>query len=110
MSDPLASIEVHDRGEELVIRIIGEVDLSNADELGEQIERRVTVRDPRRLTLDLADVEYIDSRGVLLLMRLSARLRDQAIGLRVLAPPDSVAGRLLAIAGLGELSCGRAAP
>ena len=102
MNPTLATLAVSDDGGALTISLRGEIDLSNADTLSDDIGRRITLRRPAAVIVDLTDVDYLDSRGVLLLMRLAARLRDGAVGLRVVAPSHTPAGKLLAIAGFQD--------
>lgn len=102
MNAPLATVAVSDDGDTLTIALRGEIDVSNADALGEDIRRRIAIRGPAEVVVDLTAVEYLDSRGVLLLMRLAAQLRDGGVPLRVVAPAQTIAGRLLVIAGFQD--------
>ena len=102
MNPPLATVAVSDDGDTLTITLCGEIDLSNADALGDDIRRRIAVRGPAEVVVDLTEVGYLDSRGVLLLMKLAAQLRDGGMTFRVVAPAETVAGRLLTIAGFQD--------
>lgn len=99
MSTPLAAVETAPWGPDgVVVRVTGEVDSSNVAE----VEARTDAALGRAGTvvLDLSAVGYLDSQGLRWLAALAARLRSAATGLVVVAPPDSVAERVLDLAGL----------
>lgn len=102
MTASVQTVAVSDDGGTLTLTLCGEIDLSNVEALGEDLRRRITIRGPAAVVVDLSDVQYIDSRGVLLLVRLVTRLRDEGIPLRLVAPAESIAGRVLAITGFRD--------
>lgn len=65
-----------------VVRIIGEVDLANANSLFARIEPVVRTR-PERLIFDVSDLDFIDSSGIAILLRCAqsagcVRLRNSS--------------------------------
>jgi anti-anti-sigma factor len=94
----LARVEVDGTGTRCVVRVIGEVDMSNAHELGRTIAQAVQKGDTE-LVVDLTDTEYLDSAGVAVLLRLATRLRARRLLLRVLAPPEAPVRGVLELTG-----------
>lgn len=100
----LASVAVEERGEVVVARVAGELDISNAELTGGDLERAVP-RASRGLVLDFSELAFLDSSGVSMLFSLARRLGSHRQELRVVAPTGQAVGRVLEIVELG-----RAAP
>jgi anti-anti-sigma factor len=100
MTDPLVQMSSESHGDRLIIRLSGEIDLSNADDLQPQIEGRVG--DCRDVVVDLAAVGFIDSRGLRLLNRLAATLAANGGTFELVAPPGSVARDVLDITRMSD--------
>ena len=103
MSD-LAAVEVDSTGGDddvVVARVRGEVDLSNADSVGEQLASAVPNR-ALGLVLDLSTTTYLDSSGVSLLFDMSERLRRRQQQLRLAIPDGTPLRRVLSIVAAGD--------
>ena len=100
MSDQLATVEREERDGELVVRLRGEMDLSNVERLRERIEREA--EGAVRVAIELGEIEYIDSQGLRLLKQLSTRLGERGCALELVAPPHSVARSVLDLTGMSE--------
>jgi anti-anti-sigma factor len=98
----LATVSVEPEGGHLVVRVAGEVDISNAQDIEARIERAVP-KDAVVLMLDLTETRYLDSSGVALLLRLSDRLRSRRIVLRVVVPQNNPIRSVLELTGLGRM-------
>lgn len=99
MSDELAVVEPSaDGADGVVLRVRGEVDMSNADGVGDRVA--AMVRGNSGAVLDLSAVEFLDSQGLRMLYQLSRRLGDAGTSLTLLAPRDTVAGEALRLAAL----------
>ena len=85
---PLADVHYETLDGVLVARLEGEIDMSNADELGTAITARVR-SDALALVLDLAAVDYLDSAGIAVLYELRERLRLRGQQIRLVLPADS---------------------
>jgi anti-sigma B factor antagonist len=59
----LADLEVSNDGDIVIARIVGEVDMSNADELRVAIAGAVPA-EAAGLVLDLSKLDYLDSAGI----------------------------------------------
>jgi anti-anti-sigma factor len=103
MTDPLARVEVEPERDGLRISLFGEIDLSNAQSLLEQLRGVIADAAPDRVLIDLTGVEYIDSQGVMLLLEVASTLRGTQTPLRLLAPAGSAAGQVLDISHLNDL-------
>ena len=85
----------------IVARITGEIDLSNAGELGETLSAAVP-NTALGLVIDLTATSYLDSSGVHLLFDLAERLQRRQQQLRVVVPQGGPIRRVLRIVELDE--------
>lgn len=102
MIEPTAFVTASTDGDHVAISISGEIDLSNA----EQVEEEITSAIPNHCTsasVDLTDVTYIDSVGMRLFFNLVAQLRTAQIELKMIAPLNSPARRIVDISGLNAV-------
>lgn len=85
-------------GSEATVSISGELDLSTAQTLSQHVDQHLSagVTD---LTLDLGDVEFMDSTGLRLLIELNDRCQDQAWRLTLKRPRHSDAAHVLEATG-----------
>jgi anti-anti-sigma factor len=97
---PLARMEMRSEGGAIVATVVGEVDISNAADLGSALEGAVPQR-ALGLVLDLSEATYIDSAGIHLLFRLGGRLTRRRQQLRVVVPDDAPIRKIINLAGLG---------
>lgn len=86
-----------------VVRLRGEIDLSNADALAE-VAADAVPNSARGLVLDLSAVTYLDSTGLRLVFRLARRLGDRQQALRLVVPEASRIARVLDLAGVGTVA------
>lgn len=86
-----------------VVRLRGEIDLSNAEALGAAAEGAVSNR-ARGLVLDLSEVTFLDSTGLRLVFQLARRLRDRQQALRLVVPEGARIARLLTLAGVASVA------
>ena len=98
----LARLEVEPRGAELVASIHGEVDMSNAQELLDGIERALPNEDVV-LVVDLTHTTYLDSAGVQLLFTLASRLRTRRRRMKVVVPESSHVRTVLEITAVSQV-------
>ena len=98
MSD-LARVEGVRQGTVCLVRVHGEIDLSNAHEVSSEIGDAMG-QEARRLVVDLSDITYLDSAGVALLLRLAERLRSRRRQLHLVVPRGSPVRRVLDFTGL----------
>lgn len=103
MRDRLSEVEFDDRGGVLVARISGEVDASNAVELGRALGERLP-SSAHGLVLDLSAVAYLDSAGIELLFGLARRLGDRRQRLRLGVPERSPVRRVLEICDISSVA------
>jgi len=98
---PLADIHFEPLDEVLVAHIEGEIDMSNADELGTALSGQVPP-DTRALVVDLRDVGYVDSAGVRLIFNLRNRLDHRGKQLRLVIEPGASIAEALRVAGVPQ--------
>jgi anti-sigma B factor antagonist len=81
-----------------VLRLSGELDMANADELARAIE----ATSAPHVVLDLEGLAYLDSAGIRAIDRAHRQLATGGRTLAVVASPDSRAGWTFRVAGFGE--------
>ena len=87
---------------ELCVSLAGEVDHHRARGLMEAVDREIGVRLPRRLTLDLGGVTFMDRSGIAVLLRAYKRMAELGGTVTVRKVPEQ-AGKVLRAAGLERL-------
>jgi anti-anti-sigma factor len=95
----LARVEGERQGTICLVRVHGEIDLSNAHEVSSAIGT-VMGQEARWLVVDLSDITYLDSSGVALLLRLAERLQTRRRQLHLVVPRGSPVRRVLVFTGL----------
>ena len=80
-------------------KFIGDIDLSNVDELLEEISG-ATPNHALGVVLDLGEVTYLDSAGLRMIQRLREDLRVRGQKLQLVIPDGSVILDVLRLAGL----------
>ena len=93
MSSP-AEIAVERRGASVVAHVSGEIDMTNAAYLREQLLESMP-NDAMALVIDIADCRYLDSAAIEVLFDLSRRLARRRQELRLVMPPDSPLRRVI---------------
>ena len=83
------SIKTSGESGRLRIAVAGEVDVSNADELREAADKALATN-PASLEVDLAEVPYIDSTGIGVLVGAAHRAADAKAELHVTNPQRNV--------------------
>lgn len=94
MAEPLARVESGGDATLAIVRIVGEVDLSNVDAIAKQVEAGMTGDAPRAV-LDLTRTTYFDSAGVRMLFTMAATARERGWEMIVVAPTSGVVRRIL---------------
>ncbi len=95
----LARIVEDRRGPALVAALEGEVDASNAREIGARLHVLLG-NAATALVLDLSPTGYLDSAGISLVFRLAEELDARQQRLLVVVPPGAPVARTLQITGL----------
>ena len=98
----LALIETEDRGQSFVLRLRGEIDISNARDLFAAIDDAIP-NGHATIVVDVSEVTYLDSAGVKLLVQLADRLRIRRRELRLVVPERSPIRAVLELTGLLRL-------
>jgi anti-anti-sigma factor len=94
-STELATIEFGQAERATLAKIGGEVDLSNADRLLDEL--MATVGTTPWLILDLTGCSYLDSAGLRMIARVDVRCRTVGSGLRLVVDPGGSIDRVLAM-------------
>ena len=91
-----AEVAVERHGDAVVARLSGEVDMTNAAYVGDELRESVP-NDAVALVVDLSDTRYIDSAAIGLLFELARRLTRRRQSLRLVVPEGSSLTRVLEI-------------
>jgi anti-anti-sigma factor len=97
----LAHIDVEQHLIAPVVRVHGEVDLSNAAAIRSEVIDALPHGAPG-LVLDLTDTSYLDSTGVRLLFDLAERLQARRQRLRLVVTEAALVRRVLVLTKLGD--------
>ncbi|MCH3944048.1 MAG: STAS domain-containing protein [Atopobiaceae bacterium] len=82
------------------LAVTGEVDVSNASRLREALDAALGSK-PSTIEVDLAEVPYIDSTGIGVLVGSAHRASEQDSGFEVVSPQKNVS-RVLTLLGVGD--------
>lgn len=88
---------VDDPGGGRLVRLIGEIDISNADALGANLEK-IIGESCDRVVIDLVGLEFMDSSGIALLLRTAGRVDTVEI-----RNPSDVVRRIIECSGLADV-------
>jgi anti-anti-sigma factor len=98
---PLSEVKLAGDDDVVIARLTGEIDMSNAAEVGAQLTGAVA-NSALGLIVDLTATTYLDSSGVHLLFDLAERLRHRQQQLRVVVPEGAPIRRVLRIVEMGD--------
>jgi anti-sigma B factor antagonist len=94
---PLADLTFSSDGDVVVASVRGEIDMSNAGEIGEAIGRQLS-NEAHALVFDLTACEYLDSAAIHLIYELHTQLRNRGQDIRVVIAPGALIGEALRLA------------
>jgi anti-anti-sigma factor len=106
VKDGLVGLEIEDRGDIVIARVTGELDISGASYAGERIADGVPTS-ARGLVVDMSELDFIDSSGVAMLFGLVRRLSSRRQQLRVGAPSGWRGGGVLELVVFARAAPGR---
>jgi anti-sigma B factor antagonist len=87
-------VEVHQTGDTATLALVGELDEGNVGDAERQALAAARRPGVRFLVLDLAELHFMDSTGIALLMRLERDARRNGRRLMLMEPTDAVRRRL----------------
>ena len=87
---------VHDASGARVVKLIGEIDLSNADTLGDTLA--AFTGEGGHLVIDLSALEFMDSSGIAMLLRAAGRASSVEV-----RNPSDVVRRIIECTGLADV-------
>lgn len=100
MSDSLAQVIVAEHRGRAVLRVTGEVDMSNVNAVDEQL--RAAAADAPTVLIDLTELEFLDSQGLRMIQRFAGYTAQYDKELVIVAPEAGVVGSLLALTGMDK--------
>lgn len=98
----LCRLTVEERDGVAVATFAGEIDISNADQLGAELRTRVSNR-VFAVIVDLSEITYIDSQGLTMLFELNRRLRTRQQLLHLVVRQEAHLRRVLDLVEFGEV-------
>jgi anti-anti-sigma factor len=98
----IETLRLEPRGELLVARLGGEVDISHVPVVRDRLYRALDNQDDG-LLVDLSDATYIDSAVVNLLFELADRLGTHQLRLAVVVPEGGLVDRVLTIVDIASV-------
>ena len=101
MSEDLAALVIEQRGDTVVVRAVGEIDLSNAQTIRDELA--AASDQGRALVLNLAGLSYLDSAGIAMIDLLHRALTREGIDFRIVAPSGAVVHRVLTLSSMVDI-------
>ena len=98
-----AEIAVERREHTMVVRVAGEVDMSNAALVGDELTRSVP-NDVHGVVIDLSATRYLDSAAIELIFELARRLARRRQRLSVVVPDASPLRRVLTLTDVASVA------
>jgi anti-anti-sigma factor len=95
----LADVRISLAAGEVVARVTGDVDMSNAQDVGAMI-LDATPNEADGVVLDLSEVEFMDSAGIYVVYGIRASLHARGQLLVLVVPPSSPVHDALRLAGV----------
>ena len=99
----IGHIEEESHGDVPVARVHGEIDASNAEEIGGRLRALLTNRS-ETMVVDLSPTTYIDSAGINLLFALAEEMRSRQQRLVVVIAEESPIARMVTLTGLDQVA------
>ena len=99
----IAEIGFERRDLAVVATLAGEVDMTNAEYVRDEITGQVP-NDAHVLVIDLSETQYLDSAAIELLFELTRRLDRRRQQLRLVVPEGSPLTRLLTLTDVGSVA------
>jgi anti-anti-sigma factor len=96
---PLADVHFETVDRIVVARVAGEIDISNAREIGTAVGNHV-FNEAHGLVMDLTAAQYFDSAGIHIVFELRERLRTRGQEIRLVVTPGSPIADALRYAGV----------
>lgn len=98
-----AGLAFERRDDVLVAALRGEVDMSNAADVGEELTRAVP-NDVAEMVVDLSATRYLDSAAIEMLFELARKLGRRRQRLAVVVPADSPLKRVLTLTDVASVA------
>jgi anti-anti-sigma factor len=95
------SVTVTVQGERATAQLAGDFDMAATFTVEPALERVIAEPGLSAMTLDLSDLEFIDSTGIGVLFRLEAEARSRGVALSIVPGPREVQ-RVFEVAGLTD--------
>ena len=97
--DGTLRVRAGDRAGETTIALIGELDLANARTLSAELER-AEADGADSITIDMRELEFIDSTGIAVLVAAHRRLNQDREGVRLIRSHAGGVRRVMEVTGL----------
>jgi anti-sigma B factor antagonist len=92
----LVELEIEERGDVVIARMSGELDIAGAPGMGDRLDEAVPTS-ARGLVVDLSGLAFIDSSGIAMLFGLTRKLGSRRQQLRLVARSGGAVSRVLQI-------------
>src|SRR5262249_48854866 len=99
--DELATVEIEQHGDTVQAVVRGEVDMSNADDIGLRLQ--AACNGAGALVLDLSQLRFLDSHGVAAIFELHRELAAHNRSLQIFAGAESMVARVLDLTGMAQI-------
>ena len=97
VTEPIFELRASQAAKNLVVEVVGEVDMATAPELAEAIDAEAVHDSVRRVVVDMTGVTFLDSSALNVLVHGQRGLAQREIAFRVVSPADQVVRRVFEI-------------
>jgi anti-sigma B factor antagonist len=101
LHDGTLVVRVSGEGPAVTVAVCGELDLANAKTLAAELER-AEAESPESITIDMRELEFIDSTGIAVLVSVHRRLKDRLVRVRMVPSTASGVRRVMDVTGLDD--------
>jgi anti-sigma B factor antagonist len=95
--ETVATIKIGHENATVVVRLAGEIDLTNAETLRSEMDK-VVKTNPNHVVFDLGAVTFMDSSGISLLLQVAVKVRSVEVH-----NPSALIRRVLDATGVGDI-------
>ncbi len=95
-------LDMSEDGERLIVCLCGEIDHHSAIRVRTQIDEKISLMHPKKMILDLSDIDFMDSSGLGLIMGRYMKMKSIGGVLTVKNPNERIV-KIFNLAGLEKI-------
>jgi anti-anti-sigma factor len=101
--NPVGDVHFERHQATLVASLTGEIDITNADDVGTRIATAVSDDDTRHVVMDLSSLRFLDSSGIRMVIGLARQVEAGGGAVTLVVPEGSPLWRILDITRMDQI-------